>query len=66
MAPRPILVTALDAAWHLRQCGVKRVSAATIRQWARRGHIGVHRRGYACYDLREIEKYAGQRGLLDK
>jgi len=36
MAPRPILVTALDGAWHLRQCGVKRVSAATIRQWARR------------------------------
>jgi len=38
---------------------------ATIRQWARRGHIKVYRGGVAGYDLREIEEHARQRGYLD-
>jgi hypothetical protein len=63
---RPILVTAEDAAYHLHRCGVRRVGPATIRQWARRGHIRIHRRGYARYDLREVEEHARQKGYLDK
>ena len=65
MRGRPILVTAEDAAWHLHKCGARKISPATIRQWARRGHIKIHRRGYARYDLCEIEETARQRGYLD-
>jgi predicted site-specific integrase-resolvase len=65
MAYKPILVTAELAAYHLSRLGVG-VSGATIRQWARRGHIRVHRGGYTRYDLREVEEFARQRGLLDK
>jgi hypothetical protein len=42
------------------------LTPARIRQWARRGHIGVHRDGQARYDLREIEEHAGQQGLIAK
>jgi predicted site-specific integrase-resolvase len=65
MAYKPVLVTAELAAYHLHRLGVRRISGATIRQWARRGHIRVHRGGYARYDLREIEEHARQKGLLD-
>lgn len=60
---RQMLVTAELAAMHLQRMGV-RVNAGTIRQWARRGHIQVHRGGWSRYDLREIEEHARQRGLL--
>lgn len=64
MNQRLILVTAEMAALHLHKLGVKRISAGTIRQWARRGHIKVHRGGWQRYDLREVEKHARERGLL--
>jgi predicted site-specific integrase-resolvase len=54
------------AAIHMQRLGV-RVNPATIRQWARRGHITVYRGGQHRYryDLREIVEHAQHRGLLD-
>lgn len=64
MTPRPVLVDAVMAAIHMQRLGV-RVNPATIRQWARRGHITVYRGGQQRYDLREIVEHAQNRGLLD-
>jgi hypothetical protein len=66
MDPRKVLVTAEEGAVWLRQLGVRRISAAAVRQWARRGHIATHRQGWKRYDLRELQRHAKDRGLLDK
>jgi hypothetical protein len=63
--PRKVLVTAEEAALYLHRLGVKRISAATVRQWARRGHIATHREGWRRYDLRELQNHAREKGLLD-
>lgn len=64
--PRKVLVTAEEAAVWLHRLGVRRISAAAVRQWACRGHIRTHRGGWKRYDLREVAGYARDRGLLDK
>lgn len=61
---RPILVDSVVAAKWFHGAHHVTLSPATIRQWARRRHIGVYRGGGARYDLREIEEYARQRGLI--
>jgi predicted site-specific integrase-resolvase len=66
MDPRKVLVTAEEGAVWLHRLGVRRISAATVRQWARRGHIATHRQGWKRYDLRELQEHARNRGLLDK
>lgn len=62
---RRIPVDATLAAHYLTTTYGARVLPSTIRQWAKRGHI--HRyAGRLRYDLREIEKWAQARGLLDR
>lgn len=62
---RQRLVTSEQAAMHLQRMGV-RVGPSTVRQWARRGHIKVHRVGWKCYDLDELEEYVRKKkGLTD-
>lgn len=58
------LVSANDAVLWLWTTYRVKVSPTTIRQWAHRRHIGVHRRSRAPYDLREIEAHARERGLI--
>lgn len=61
---RPILVDSVAAACWFRDTHHVTITPVQIRQWARRGHITVHRGGVARYDLREIEKHARRRGLI--
>jgi hypothetical protein len=58
------LINASDAATHLRRAYGVRLSPATIRQWAARGHIGSHSLKRERYDLREIVEHARERGLI--
>ncbi len=55
---RRVLVSADDAVYWLWTAHRVKVSPVTIRQWAFRRHIGIHRPGRAPYDLREVEKRA--------
>ena len=63
---RPILVDSVAAACWFRDTHHVTITPARIRQWARRKHITVHRGGGARYDLREIEEWARQTGLIAK
>jgi hypothetical protein len=58
------LVNATDAVIWLRRTHGVRLSPATIRQWAARGHIGSHSFRRERYDLREVVERARQRGLI--
>jgi len=62
---RKVLVDSLAAAKWFQMTHHVTLTPATIRQWARRGHIRVYLGGIARYDLREIEEHARQRGYLD-
>lgn len=59
-----MLVTAADAALHLRLAFGVNLRPATIRMWANRGHIDSTGHGRCRYDLREVERHARLRGLL--
>jgi hypothetical protein len=58
---RPVLVDATMAVIHLRRAHHIRLTPATIRQWAARGHIHSHGFGRLRYDLREIVEHALRR-----
>lgn len=58
------LINANDAATHLRRAYGVRLSPATIRQWAARGHIKTHGFHRERYDLREVVQHAHNRGLI--
>lgn len=62
---RPILVDAALAAQHLAKAYGARILPGTIRQWGKRGHVKRYAGRYR-YDLREVERYAQRRGLLDR
>lgn len=55
----PTLVTSELAAEWLRSTYGVQITAAAIRQWARRGHLRQR------YDLFEVESVACDRGLID-
>lgn len=63
MMGRRRLVDATVAALHLRLTYGCELAPATIRSWAKRGHItrhGAGRRG-AHFDLNEVDSYAKRR-----
>jgi hypothetical protein len=62
---RRIPVDATLAAHYLATTYRVRILPSTIRQWAKRGHINRYT-GHLRYDLREVERYARKRGLLDR
>lgn len=62
---RRILVDATVAAHYLATTYGARVLPSTIRQWGKRGYVTRHG-GRRSYDLREVERWARKRGLLDR
>ena len=63
MARRLRLVDATVAALHLRLAYGCELAPATIRSWAKRGHITRHGSGRwgAHFDLNEVDSYAQRR-----
>lgn len=63
---RVILVDSVMAALHFQRNHKVTIKPATIRQWAARKKITTHHGSERRYDLRELEKYAREKGLLAK
>lgn len=59
MSARPVKVTSELAAYWLRSTYRVEITAAAVRQWARRGFL--HKR----YDLWEVEDEARRRGMIE-
>lgn len=61
---RLVLVDSVAAAWHLQRAYQLDIQPGTIRVWAHRGYIQVHKDGRYRYNLLEIVEYARERGLI--
>lgn len=64
MSQRPVLVDSVTAAFYFQRTYHVTIKPGTIRQWAARKKIKTYVDSQRRYDLRELEKYVRERGLV--